>query len=94
MNVFAGRTVTLGIRPEDIYNKIYFSGSADNAVKAVAEVVEPMGSEICVYLNTGKNSFIIKTQSHDKTEVNQTVEAVFNMDKCHVFNKETEETIF
>ncbi|OIN97820.1 glycerol-3-phosphate ABC transporter ATP-binding protein [Candidatus Desantisbacteria bacterium CG_4_10_14_0_8_um_filter_48_22] len=94
MNAFAGRTVTLGIRPEDIYNKIYFSGSADNIVKAVAEVVEPMGSEICMYLNTGKNSFIIKTQSHDKTEVSQAVEAVFNMDKCHVFNKETEETIF
>jgi len=95
LQAYINTEVTLGIRPEDIFNKIYFPDRAtENVVEAVTEVVEPMGSEIYLYLNTGKNTFIVKTLSHDRTKVGQSVEVVFNMEKCHIFDKNTEEAIF
>lgn len=95
LQAYINTEVTLGIRPEDIFNKIYFPDrTTENVVEAVTEVVEPMGSEIYLYLNTGKNTFIVKTLSHDRTKVGQSVEVVFNMEKCHIFDKNTEEAIF
>ena len=53
---YAGKEIIFGIRPEDIYDKLFTSmASLENTVKAVVEVVEPMGSEIFLYLMAGKS---------------------------------------
>src|SRR5438445_506441 len=57
---YAGQTVTLGIRPEDIYDKVYAGNISTEGRTAICtvEVVEPMGSEVLLYLNTGKNTLV------------------------------------
>ena len=91
---YVGREVVFGIRPEDIYDKLYSAGATrDNTISSTVEVVEPMGAEIMLHLTTGKNIFIARVGSHNKAKVNQDIEMVFDMDKIHVFDKETEKTI-
>ena len=90
----AGQDITMGIRPEDIYDKVYApNASADNTVAATVEVVEHLGSESFVYLTTGKTPFIAKMDSDAEVEVNQEVELVFDMNKAHFFDSKTEAAI-
>lgn len=94
MMSYAGREVTLGIRSEDIYDKLFVSEAPpENIVRVNCEVYEPMGSEVYLYLNTGKHTFIARVGAHDKPKVNQDMDLVFDMSKVHFFDKDTEETV-
>ena len=91
---YIGKQITLGIRPENIYDKLFFGeASKDNTLKATVEVVEPMGAEIYLYVNTGLHSLVAKVDPHQKAEVNRDLEIVFDMAKVHFFDNHTEETI-
>ena len=91
---YLGKEVTLGIRSEDIYDKLFVSEAPpENVVRVNCEVYEPMGSEVYLYLNTGKHTFIARVGAHDKPKVNQDMDVVFDMSKVHFFDKDTEETI-
>jgi multiple sugar transport system ATP-binding protein len=91
---YVGRDIIFGIRCEDIYDKLFVSEAPpENIVRVNCEVYEPMGSEVYLYLNTGKNTFIARVGAHDKPKVNQDMDVVFDMSKVHFFNKDTEETI-
>jgi len=91
---YEGKVVTLGIRAEDIYDKLFVSDSTpDNTVRAVCEVVEPLGSEVYLYLNSGKNTFVAKVGAHNRPDINRDMDLVFNMSKVHFFDRETEQTI-
>ena len=91
---YIGKEVILGIRSEDIYDKLFVSQAPpENIVKVNCEVVEPMGSEVYLYLNTGKHTFIARVGAHDRPQVNQDIDVVFDMSKVHFFDKDSEETI-
>ncbi len=91
---YEGKEVIFGIRPEDIYDKLFTTeASAENTVRATCEVVEPMGSEVYLYLNTGRHSFIARVGAHNRPPVSRDMDVVFDMSKVHFFDKETERTI-
>jgi len=91
---YDGQEVTMGIRSEDIYDKLFASeASPENTVRATCEVVEPLGSEVYLYLSSGKHSFIARVGAHDRPEVNRDMDLVFDMSKVHFFDSKTEETI-
>ncbi|MCD4780608.1 MAG: sn-glycerol-3-phosphate ABC transporter ATP-binding protein UgpC [Candidatus Omnitrophica bacterium] len=94
LSSYEGKEVVFGIRAEDIYDKLFVSeASEENTVRAACEVVEPLGSEVYLYLNTGKNTFIARVGAHNRPEVNRDMDVVFNMSKVHFFDRETEKTI-
>ncbi|MBI3601307.1 MAG: sn-glycerol-3-phosphate ABC transporter ATP-binding protein UgpC [Candidatus Omnitrophica bacterium] len=94
MSRYEGQEVLLAIRSEDIYDKLFASeASADNTVRATCEVVEPLGSEVFLYLTSGQHSFIARVGAHDRPEVNRDMDLVFDMSKVHFFDTQTEETI-
>ncbi len=91
---YADHEVFFGIRSEDIYDKLFVSQAPpENVVRVNCEVFEPMGSEVYLYLNTGKHTFIARVSAHDRPKVNQEMDVVFDMSKVHFFDKNTEETI-
>ena len=91
---YAGKEIVLGIRPEDIYDKLFFSDAPpENSFKATCEVIEPLGAEAYLYLNTGKNSLVAKVDGHDKPAINQDMDLVMDMSKVHFFDKDTDLTI-
>ena len=89
---YINREVVFGVRPEDIcWEK---TGNGDYPrIKAEVEVIEPMGSETYLYLNTGANSFIARVDAHKILKVGDKVELPIFMPKAHLFDKETEELI-
>ena len=94
MIAYIDREVIFGIRSEDIYDKLFVSEAPpENVVRVKCEVYEPMGSEVYLYLNTGKHTFIARVGAHDKPKVNLDMDLVFDMSKVHFFDKDTEETI-
>jgi len=91
---YIDKEVIFGIRSEDIYDKLFVSEAPpENIVRVTCEVFEPMGSEVYLYLNTGKHTFIARVGAHDRPQVNQDMDLVFDMSKVHFFDKGTEETI-
>lgn len=91
---YLDKDVVLGIRSEDIYDKLFVSEAPpENIVRVTCEVFEPMGSEVYLYLNTGRHTFIARVGAHDRPEVNRDMDLVFDMSKVHFFDKDTEETI-
>lgn len=87
--------VIFGIRPEDIYDRIFAQDArAEYTVTATVEVVEPMGSEIYLFMNAGRNSFVARVSNQDTAKSNQDLQVVFDMSKAHFFDPVTEEAIF
>ena len=91
---YTGKAIIFGIRCEDIYDKLFVTEAPpENTITASVEVIEPMGSEVHLYLTTGLHSFIAKVGGHAKPVINQDMDLVFDMSKVHFFDKATEKTI-
>lgn len=91
---YRDKKILFGIRPEDISPKHAAAGPTEGReVTSLTEVVEPMGSEVYLYLNTGINSYIARVKSYPKSGIRQNIDMVFNMDKAHFFDPETEKAI-
>ena len=86
-----GKDVKLGIRPEDLYDKLFIAEApAESTVTATVEVVEPMGSEIYLHLKVGSHNAIARVNPQARPEVNQDLDLVFDMGKAHFFDSQTE----
>jgi len=89
-----GKTIVFGSRPEDINNKLYASfAQPDQTAAATVEVVEPMGAEIYLYLNTGGHTFVARVNPHERADVGQKLEMAFDLRKSHFFDAQTEQVI-
>ncbi|HBG27986.1 MAG: glycerol-3-phosphate ABC transporter ATP-binding protein [Planctomycetes bacterium GWF2_41_51] len=87
---YVGKEVVFGVRPEDIHDKRFFFDTApSNTIKAKIDVIEPLGSEIFIYLTCGKNSFVGRMDSRTQTEVEQNIEIAIDMEKTHIFDPKT-----
>jgi multiple sugar transport system ATP-binding protein len=94
LNSYLNKEVTFGIRSEDVYDKLFVSQAPpENIVRVNCEVFEPMGSEVYLHLNTGRHTFIARVGAHNRPQLNQDMDLVFDMSKVHFFDKNTEKTI-
>ncbi|MBN1269207.1 MAG: sn-glycerol-3-phosphate ABC transporter ATP-binding protein UgpC [Kiritimatiellae bacterium] len=94
VNAYLGKEVTFGIRPEDVADVLFVtSPHPEHQVKAKVEVVEPLGAEVYLYMNTGKHNFISRVDAHDTARVNQDLTMVFDMKKAHFFDAGTGQAI-
>ncbi|MFQ5707913.1 MAG: ABC transporter ATP-binding protein [bacterium] len=88
------KEVIFGIRPEDIHEAERADLVPEGAkVPLDVEVVEPMGSETYLYLNTGCNSLSARLPAQTEASVGQKVDLIFDLLKSHFFDKKTEESI-
>ena len=88
------KPVIFGIRPEDLYDKLFITDApSDCIVTSTVELVEPLGAEVYLHLRVGQHTIIARVGPHDRPEVNQDIEVVFDMGKAHFFDPETEAAI-
>jgi multiple sugar transport system ATP-binding protein len=91
---YIAKPVVFGSRPEDVNEKAVAPfARPDQTVTATVEVVEPMGAEVYIYLNSGKNSFIARVNGHQRADEGQKLDVAFDMKKCHFFDASTERVI-
>jgi multiple sugar transport system ATP-binding protein len=91
----AGKTVTFGIRPEDIFDKTLTSIPAQpgNSGTGVVEVTELMGDRAYLELNFGPFSWIANVESETVAQDEKPLDVVFDMEKCHVFDPVSEKAL-
>jgi multiple sugar transport system ATP-binding protein len=83
-----GQAVLLGIRPEDI-ELAQFSSTEDviGSFPAIVDMVEPMGSETNLYLQTGAHTVVCRSQRPlDHREVGHRLQFELNLSKVHLFD--------
>ena len=91
---YIDKRVILGVRAEDIHDKLFASEAPpENIVTMTSEVVEHLGSEVYIHMNTGKHILVAKASGDTSPQINQDMDVVFDMSKIHFFDKATEKTI-
>ncbi len=94
LDKYIGKKVVLGIRAENIFDKLFASNATpDNTVRTTCDVVETMGSHNYLYLSVGKHTFIALVEGYNKPLSGSTLEVVFDMERVHFFDPSTEETL-
>jgi multiple sugar transport system ATP-binding protein len=101
MSQYTGKEVVFGIRPQDIHDSRYAQGMLDegdsiedlSTIRAMVDVVEPMGSEIYLYLLHGQNSFNSRMDARTEVQPGNRLDVSFNMDKMHAFDPESQLSI-
>jgi multiple sugar transport system ATP-binding protein len=87
---YLGKQIIFGIRPEDLHDKLFVAEAPlDSVVTSTVEVVEPMGSEIYLHMKVGRHACIARVGPHDRPEINQDIDVVFDMGKVHFFDTQT-----
>jgi len=92
-----GRQVTFGIRPEDIYDRALpspVSAREDNTARVMVEVTEPMGSSVYAEMTTGRQGLRADLAPETGATFGQPLDVVFDMDKCHLFDPQTDRALF
>jgi multiple sugar transport system ATP-binding protein len=86
-----GTKIVFGIRPENIHDPEFAPVNIHGEkVTAKVDVTELMGNETFLYLVTGKNTYIARVDPRSHKRVGDNVEVIFDMDKFHIFDVETE----
>jgi multiple sugar transport system ATP-binding protein len=88
---YVDKEVFFGIRPEDVSYTQKTSG--DNVMPLNISVVEPLGAETNVYVNTADSSLVFRIEGQQSFKVGDPVTLEPNMEHARYFDKETELSI-
>ncbi|GBF10604.1 ABC transporter ATP-binding protein [Tepidibacillus infernus] len=93
---YAGKEIILGIRPEDIHDEpIFLESSPQSQFTATIDVAENMGSEMYLYLSgIGKDSVTARINARTQLRAGSQVKLALDMNKIHIFDKDSEDAIF
>ena len=91
---YVGKDVVFGIRPEDVHDEPEVLAKADGTkTSADVEVTELMGAETYLYLNCEGNALTARVEPTSVAKSGDHIDICFDMNKMHLFDKETEKTI-
>jgi multiple sugar transport system ATP-binding protein len=91
---YIGKRVVFGIRPEDIHDMDFQPpGITPSSVEVNVDVIEQMGNEMIIYLETGKVNFIARTDPRTRARIGGKLNVVMNVDNIHLFDSETEQSL-
>jgi len=90
---YAGKPVTLGLRPEHIGTPESERGGSGPRIPAVVDVVEAMGSESYIHLRAGDTTFVSRVDAHRRFDVGQECRPGVFVEKAHFFDPATERRI-
>ncbi len=83
---YADKRVAFGIRPEHVGSPTAEATPGAPTIKAKVEVIEPMGAETYLYVNTGRNAFTARIDPHRRCRVGEEVQLAMLPSKAHLFD--------
>jgi multiple sugar transport system ATP-binding protein len=88
---YDGKTVVLGIRPEDVHDEPEFlAASPDTVIEAKIRVYEMLGAEVFLYFDYEGASMTARVEPTTPARTGDVVKFALDANKIHVFDKETE----
>ena len=91
---YDGKTVTFGIRPEDVYDsEMMVEASPTSVFEATIRVYELLGAEVFLYFDLDEFPMTARVDPRTTARPGDVVKFAFDTEKIHVFDKETERII-
>ena len=91
---YNGKTVTLGIRPEDLHDdEAYLAASPKSVIDATIRVYEMLGAEVYLYFDVNEANCTARVNPRTSARPGDTVKLALDLSKIHVFDKDTEQVI-
>ncbi|MEE1314808.1 MAG: sn-glycerol-3-phosphate ABC transporter ATP-binding protein UgpC [Faecalimonas sp.] len=91
---YEGKTVVLGIRPENVHDEEEFlAKSPDTVIESTIRVYEMLGAEVYLYFDYEGANVTARVNPATKARTGDTVKFALDAEKIHVFDKETEQAI-
>ena len=91
---YNGKTVVLGIRPEDVHDsEAFISNSPDSIIESQIKVYELLGAEVFLYFDVEGTQMTARVNPRTTLRTGDKAVFALDMEKIHVFDKETELTI-
>jgi multiple sugar transport system ATP-binding protein len=91
---YEGKEVIIGIRPEDIHDEeVFLEASKDSVITANVEVHEFVGAEVFLYLIVNGQQLTARVNPRTKAKMGDTIKVALDVNRIHIFDKETELTI-
>jgi len=88
---YVGKDVVFGIRPENIDDSTDFLNAHSNSIiEAKVEVVEHMGAETYLYVVCEGKNITARVEPTSRAKVDDVIRLAIDMNKMHIFDKETE----
>lgn len=84
---YVGKTVVMGIRPEDV------NDSEDGSMSSIIKVYELLGAEVFLYFDVNGTQITSRVDPRIRVKTGDMIRFNFDMDKAHFFDKETEQVI-
>ena len=91
---YVGKTVVMGIRPEDIHDdEIMVSSNPDSTIETTVKIYELLGAEVLLYFDLEEASCVAKVNPRTTARIGDSVKFALDLNKLHIFDKETEQVI-
>ena len=91
---YAGKTVVMGIRPEDIYDSDeMLEKFSSSTIESTINISELLGAEVYLYFDIQGTSMTARVAPNTKAKNGSKVRFALDVNKIHVFDKSTELTI-
>ena len=88
---YAGKTVTFGIRPEDVYDsEMFVSASPQSVFESTVKVYELLGAEVFLYFDLEEFPITARVDSRTTARPGDNIKFAFDVEKIHIFDKDTE----
>ena len=91
---YDGRSVTFGIRPEDVYDsEMYVETSPMSVFESTIKVYELLGAEVYLYTDLEQFPITARVDPRTPSRAGDTIQFAMDVNRIHVFDKETEHVI-
>ena len=91
---YVGKKVVMGIRPEDIHDEeVMLATTSTSPIEVTIRLYELLGAEVFLYFDINGTNCTARVNPRTTAKVNDVVKLAIDLNKIHVFDKETEQII-
>jgi multiple sugar transport system ATP-binding protein len=91
---YEGKEVVMGIRPEDLYDsEVMIAQNPNSVIESTVRVYELLGAEVYLYFDLEETPMTARVDPRTTARPGDTVKFAIDVEKIHIFDKETEITI-
>ncbi len=95
LKAYNGKEIVFGIRPEDSLHgdKTLEAKFPTARLESKVKVAELLGHEYIIHTDLAGNNLVSKIEATQAYRIGDQIDLILNLDKAHVFDKDTQETI-